>query len=59
LAHVFEHDAMVCGVEGAFEVRVHDVDVFLVDFRVPHHHDDGGYGVVDAALVAEANMLVA
>jgi hypothetical protein len=31
LAHVFEHDAVVCGVEGAFEVRAHDVDAFVVD----------------------------
>jgi hypothetical protein len=42
LAHVLEHDAVVCGVEGAYEVRVHDVDVFFVDFGVLHHHDDGG-----------------
>jgi hypothetical protein len=32
LAHVFEHDAMVCGIEGSREVRVHDIDVFVVNF---------------------------
>jgi hypothetical protein len=59
MAHVFEYDAVVCGVEGAFEVHVYDVDVLLVDFGVLHHHDDGGEGVVDVALVAEAILLVA
>jgi hypothetical protein len=56
LAHVLGHDAVVCGVEGVFKVRVLDVDVFLIDFDVPH--DDGGEGVVDAALVAESILLV-
>jgi hypothetical protein len=32
LAHVFEHDAVVGGSEGACEVRVHDVDVCVMDF---------------------------
>jgi hypothetical protein len=32
LTHVFEHDAVVRGIERAFEVRVHDVDVFVVEF---------------------------
>jgi hypothetical protein len=32
LAHVFEHDAVVGCVEGAFEVRIHDVDVLIVNF---------------------------
>jgi hypothetical protein len=41
LAHVFEHDAVVGCVEGVFEVRVHDVDVFIADFGFLHHHDDG------------------
>jgi hypothetical protein len=55
---VFEHDAVVIGVEGAFEVRVDDVDVFVVNFGIFHRHDDGGESVVDAALVAESIMLV-
>jgi hypothetical protein len=59
LAHVFEHDAAVCDVEGAFEVRVHAVDVLVVSFGIFHHHGDGGKGVVDVALVAESIMLVA
>jgi hypothetical protein len=29
LAHVFEHDAVIGGIEIAFQVRVHDVDVLL------------------------------
>jgi hypothetical protein len=58
LAHVFEHDAVVGGVEGALEVRVHDIDVFELNFGILHHHDDGGEGVVDIALVAESIMLV-
>jgi hypothetical protein len=33
---------VVGGVEGVFEVRVHDVDIFVVYFCVLHHHDDGG-----------------
>jgi hypothetical protein len=33
---------------------------FFVDFAVlHHHHHDGGQGVVDVALVAEAILLVA
>jgi hypothetical protein len=59
LAHVLEHDAVVGGVEGAFQVRVHDVDVFVVYFCIFHHHHDGGEGVVDAALYAEPIILVA
>jgi hypothetical protein len=54
-----EHDAVVCGFQAAFEVRVHDVDVFVVNFGIFHHGDDGGEGVVDVALVAESIMLVA
>jgi hypothetical protein len=49
LAHVFEHDAVVGGVEGAFEVSVHDVDDFIVDFGVFHHYVDGREGVVNGA----------
>jgi hypothetical protein len=43
LAHLLEHNAVVRGVERAFEVRVrvHDADVFVVEFRVLHRHDDG------------------
>jgi hypothetical protein len=29
---VFEHNSVVNSVEGALEVRVHDVDVFVVFF---------------------------
>jgi hypothetical protein len=29
LAHLFEHDAMVGGVEGSFEFRIHDIDIFV------------------------------
>jgi hypothetical protein len=58
MAHVFEHDAVVCGVEGAFEVRVHDEDVFAVEFGVLHHHDHGGEGVVYTAMVTESILLV-
>jgi hypothetical protein len=49
LAHVLEHNTVIGGVEIAFEVRVHYVDVFVVDICVLHHHDDGGEGVVDVA----------
>jgi hypothetical protein len=49
LEHVHEHDAVVGSVESAIEVRVHDVDVFVVNFGVFHHHHDGGDGVVDTA----------
>jgi hypothetical protein len=56
---VFEHDSVVGGVEGVFEVRVHDVDVLVVNFGIFHHHHDGGEGVVDATLVAEPILLVA
>ena len=59
LTHVFEHDAVVRGVEGTFEIRVHDVDVFAVEFRVLHRHNEGGEGVVDAAVLSEAVLLVA
>jgi hypothetical protein len=52
------NDAVVCGVKGAFEVRVHDVDVFVVEFGVLHHHDDGGEGVVYVALVAEITIML-
>jgi hypothetical protein len=45
---------VVGGVEGAFDVCAHDVDVFVVDFCTLHHHDDGGKGVVYAALMAES-----
>jgi hypothetical protein len=60
LARVFEHYAVVGGIESAFEVRLHYVNVFVVLlFCVLHHHDDGGKGVVDAALEAEAVLLLA
>jgi hypothetical protein len=59
LAHVFEHDAVVGGIESAFEVRVHDVYVFVAYFCDLHHHDDGGEGVVDDELEAEAVLLLA
>jgi hypothetical protein len=59
LAYVLEHDAVVGGIEGAFEVRVHYVDVLVMDFGVLHHHDDGGHGVVYAAVAPESVMLVA
>ena len=35
LTHVFEHDAVVRGIERAFEIRVHDVDVFCRVSRPP------------------------
>jgi hypothetical protein len=56
---VFENVAVVGGVEGAFEVRLHDVDVSVVEFCILHHHDEGGEGVVYAALMADAILLVA
>jgi hypothetical protein len=59
LFHVFEHDAVVCCVEGVLEVRVKDVHVFFVEFRVFHCHDDGGHGVVDATVLSKAVLLVA
>jgi uncharacterized protein YktA (UPF0223 family) len=42
LSHVLAHNTVVSDVEGAFEVGVHNVDVFVVYFRVLHHHYDGG-----------------
>jgi hypothetical protein len=44
---VFEHDAVVGGVEGALEAHVYHVDVFVVNFGVLHHDDEGskGFGV--------------
>jgi hypothetical protein len=42
LSHVFKHDAVVRGVEGSFEVRVHDVHVFVVELGIFYHHNDGG-----------------
>jgi hypothetical protein len=59
LAHVFEHNAVVSGVEGAFEVRVYDLNVFVANFCVLHHHDDGSEGVVFAAKETEAVVLFA
>jgi hypothetical protein len=59
LANVFEHNVAVGGVEGAFEVRVYDVDIFAVYFCILQHHDDGGEGVVDAAKDAEAVLVEA
>jgi hypothetical protein len=47
LSHVFEHDAVVSGIQCALEVRVHDVHVLYVEFGVFHHHDDGGKSVVE------------
>jgi hypothetical protein len=55
---MFEHNTVVGGIEGAFEIRVHYLDVFLVDFGVFHHHDDGGEGVVDTALKVESVLLL-
>jgi hypothetical protein len=55
---VLEHDAVVCGVEGYFEVCVHDVHVLVVDFGVLHYDDDGGEFVVDAAEGAKAILLI-
>jgi hypothetical protein len=46
---MFEHNAAVGGAAGAFEVRVHYIDVFVAYFCILHHHDDGSEGVVDAA----------
>ena len=59
LTHVFEHDAVVRGVKGTFEVRVHDINVFAVEFRILHRRNEGGKGVVDAAVLSEAVLLVA
>jgi hypothetical protein len=56
---VLEHDTVVGGIESAFEVHVHDVDVFVVSFCVLHHHDDGGEGVVDGAKEAEVVLPLA
>jgi hypothetical protein len=50
---------VLCGVEGAFEVCVDYAYVFLTHFGVLHHQYDGEEGVVDAALVMEAILLVA
>jgi hypothetical protein len=59
LTHGLEHDAVVCGVKGAFEVRVHAEDVFVSDFSALPHHDDGGEYVVDAARKSEAFLMFA
>jgi hypothetical protein len=56
---VLEHNTVVGGVGGVFEVRVQYVDVFVVNFCVLHHHDHGGEGVVDATLQVEAVLLFA
>jgi hypothetical protein len=40
LSHVLEHGTVVNGVKGAHEVRVHDANVFVVDFGVSHHQKD-------------------
>jgi hypothetical protein len=58
LVHMFEQNAVVGGVEGDFEVREHDVDVFVVIFCVLHCHDDGGEGVVNVAEETEAVLLL-
>jgi hypothetical protein len=55
---VFEHDAVVGCIEGAFEVGIHDVDVLVVELGVLYHHDDGGESVVDGAVFPEAILLV-
>jgi hypothetical protein len=57
MAHVLEHDAVVGGVEGSFEVLVHSVDIFVVQFSVLYHHDDGGKSVMDAAEDSKAVLL--
>jgi hypothetical protein len=49
---------VVCSVEGTFEVRVHDVDVLVVDYSALHHHHDGEC-VVEAAKESEAILLFA
>jgi hypothetical protein len=59
LTDVFEHDVVVGGIESAFEVCAHYVDVFVVYFCPTHQHDDGDEGVVDAAKGAEAVLLLA
>jgi hypothetical protein len=59
LAHVLDHDAVVCCIKGACEVRVHDVYVFFVEPGVLHCHDDGRKGVVYVAVLAESVLLVA
>jgi hypothetical protein len=56
---MLEHDAVVCGIEGVFEVNVHYVDVLVVDFGVIHHLDDGGECVVGAAKESQAILLFA
>jgi hypothetical protein len=59
LSHESEHDAVVDGVEGSFEVRVHSAGVLVAYFIVFHNHDEAGEGFVDAAEKAESVMLVA
>jgi hypothetical protein len=59
LTHVLKHDAVVCGVDGAFEVLVHYVDILVVDFSVLNHHDDEDECVMDVAKEAEAILLFA
>jgi hypothetical protein len=56
---VLEHNAEVGGVESAFEVHVHDVFVFIEDFSVLHHRDNGGEGVMDVTEEAESVLLLA
>jgi hypothetical protein len=46
-------------VEGALEIRVHDVDVLFMEFGVVHHYNDGGEGVVYAAVLSESVLLLA
>jgi hypothetical protein len=50
---------VVNGIEGAFEVGIHDVEVLVVEFGVLHHHDDGGESVVDVTVFPEFIMLAA
>jgi hypothetical protein len=50
---------VVSCVKRAFEVRIHDVDVFVVESCVFHRHDDGREGVVGVAVLYDSVMLVA
>jgi hypothetical protein len=59
LENVFKLDAVICGIEGAIEVGIHDVEIPVVEVGVLHHHDDGGESVVNAAVFPESIMLVA
>jgi hypothetical protein len=55
---VFEHDAVIGGVECAFEVRLHYPYVFVVYFSVLHHDHEGSECFVGATEQAETILLV-